>query len=125
MDAAADTFMEVHVLLEAVFGGQSFGADGADEGLLPGVFALVNQQSVFLGEPLSTDRAAERLFSCVKQSEDGLGTRGIFSPSSMRPDSCCRPLLASRNTTIFTHRPYPEENKGHKCEQGAEVKAHH
>ena len=57
------TLVEVHVLLEGVFGGQGLGAHSADEGLLSRVHALVDQQGVLLGEGLPTHGAPERLLS--------------------------------------------------------------
>ena len=55
--------MEVHVLSQRVLGAQSLGADGANERLLSGVDALVNEQRVLLGETVPTDLAPERLLS--------------------------------------------------------------
>lgn len=57
------TFMEVHVLLQGVFGGECFGTHGTHKWLFSSVYALVSQQSVFLGEGLPTNLAAKRLLS--------------------------------------------------------------
>lgn len=57
------TFMEVHVLLQGVFGGECFGTQGTHKWLFSGVYALVSQQSVLLGEGLPTSLAAKRLLS--------------------------------------------------------------
>lgn len=61
--------MEVHVLLQGVFGGQRFGADATDERLLSGVHALVDQQRVFLGKTLSTNQTPKGLLSWGNHGE--------------------------------------------------------
>lgn len=60
------TFMEVHVLLQGVFGGEGFGTDGTHKWLFSSVDALVGQQCVLLGEGLRTNLAAKRLLSWGK-----------------------------------------------------------
>lgn len=55
--------MEVHVLLQGVFGGECFGTHGTHKRLFSGVYALVSQQSVLLGEGLPANLAAKRLLS--------------------------------------------------------------
>lgn len=57
------TFVEVHVLLQGVFGGERFGTHGTHKWLFPSVDALVSQQSVLLGEGLPTNLAPKRLLS--------------------------------------------------------------
>lgn len=57
------TFVEVHVLHQGVFGGERFGADGTHVRLFSGVYALVRQQSVLLGETIPTIQAAKGLLS--------------------------------------------------------------
>jgi len=63
MKCGPGTLVEVHVLLQGVFGGQRFAADAADERLLPRVHALVDQQRVLLGKSLRTHLAPERLLT--------------------------------------------------------------
>lgn len=55
--------MEVHVLLQGVFGGKRFGADGTNKWLFSSVHALVSQQSVLLGKTLPAHHAVERLLT--------------------------------------------------------------
>lgn len=55
--------MEVHVLLQGVFGGERFGTHRTHKRLFSGVYALVGQKSVFLGKSLPTNLAAKRLLS--------------------------------------------------------------
>lgn len=62
--------MEVHVLLQGVFGGECFGTHGTHEWLFSRVDALVSQQSVLLGEGLPTSLAAKRLLSWEIQENE-------------------------------------------------------
>lgn len=65
--ASDPTFVEVHVLLQGVFGAESFGADGTNEWFLSGVYALVNQKRVPLGKTLPTHWAPERFLTWVEE----------------------------------------------------------
>lgn len=55
--------MEVHVLLQGVFGGERFATHGTHKWLFSSVDALVSQQSVLLGEGLPTSLAVKRFLS--------------------------------------------------------------
>lgn len=61
------TLMEVHMLLQGVFGAERFGADRTNKRLLSGVNPLVNQESVLLGKTLPTHWAPERFLTWCKR----------------------------------------------------------
>lgn len=67
--ARVPTFVQIHVLLQGVFGGERSGADGTHKWLLPRVNALVGHQRVLLGERLAANLTTERLLSWRREQQ--------------------------------------------------------